>query len=148
NRLNTLLNSISDAVVTLNRYGRITSQNASAQAFFDTNASLIGRNVDELLELKDTENKEVSIREITQKMTSFSLREDLSNTLPDGDTRYLSIQLSKIRGTFGDEEEYGVVLIIRDITKQKTLEEEKDEFISVTSHELRTPVAIAEGSLS
>ncbi len=148
NRLNTLLNSISDAVVTLNRYGRITSQNASAQAFFDTNASLIGRNVDELLKLKDTDSKEVSIREITQKMTSFSLREDLSNTLPDGDTRYLSIQLSKIRGTFGDEEEYGVVLIIRDITKQKTLEEEKDEFISVTSHELRTPVAIAEGSLS
>ena len=56
--------------------------------------------------------------------------------------------MSRIKGTFRDGEEYGVVLIIRDITKQKTLEEEKDEFISVTSHELRTPVAIAEGSLS
>ena len=37
---------------------------------------------------------------------------------------------------------------MRDITKQKTLDEERDEFISVVSHELRTPVAILEGSLS
>ena len=40
------------------------------------------------------------------------------------------------------------VVILRDITKQKTLDEERDEFISVVSHELRTPVAILEGSLS
>ena len=42
----------------------------------------------------------------------------------------------------------GYVLILRDITKTKSLEEERDEFISVVSHELRTPIAIAEGSLS
>ena len=39
-------------------------------------------------------------------------------------------------------------MILRDITKQKSLEEERDEFISVVSHELRTPLTIAEGSLS
>jgi signal transduction histidine kinase len=38
-------------------------------------------------------------------------------------------------------------MILRDITKQKSLEEERDEFISVVSHELRTPITIAEGSL-
>ncbi len=37
---------------------------------------------------------------------------------------------------------------MRDITKQKSLEEERDEFISVVSHELRTPITIVEGSLS
>ena len=42
----------------------------------------------------------------------------------------------------------GYVVILRDITKQKSLEEERDEFISVVSHELRTPITIAEGSLS
>ena len=147
NRLNTLLNSISDAVVTLNRYGRVTSQNAAAQAFFDTNESLIGRNIDQLLELTDLENKRVSIRDLISEIKSSSMRDDLS-VGKDADVRHLSIQMSRIRGTFGDEEEYGIVLIIRDITKQKTLEDEKDEFISVTSHELRTPVAIAEGSLS
>ncbi len=36
---------------------------------------------------------------------------------------------------------------MRDITKEKSLEDERDEFISVISHELRTPLAIAEGNL-
>lgn len=147
NRLNTLLNSISDAVLTLNRYSRVTSQNAAAQAFFDTNQSLIGRQIDELLRVTDKDNEQVSVRSIISEIKSASLRDDLS-TVISGETRHISLQMSRIRSTFDDDEEYGVVVIIRDITKQKTLEEEKDEFISVTSHELRTPVAIAEGSLS
>src|SRR5690606_26114325 len=38
--------------------------------------------------------------------------------------------------------------LLRDITREKSLEEERDEFISVVSHELRTPIAIAEGNIS
>lgn len=147
NRLNTLLNSISDAVMTLNRYGRVTSQNAAAQAFFDTNESLVGRNIDQLLDLLDGNGHPVNVTELARTIKTSSIRDDLSTGTGE-DVQHLSVQMSRIRGTFNDEEEYGVVLIIRDITKQKTLEDEKDEFISVTSHELRTPVAIAEGSLS
>lgn len=147
NRLNTLLNSISDPVLTLNRYGRITSQNASAQAFFDMNQSLIGHSVDTLLNLRDDDDKYVTIIGMIDEIKTTSMHDNVSTEIR-GDVHYLSLQLSRIRSTFDDNEEYGVVLIIRDITKQKTLEEEKDEFISVTSHELRTPVAIAEGSLS
>lgn len=147
NRLNTLLNSISDAVLTLNRYGRVTSQNASAQAFFDTNESLVGREIDRLLSLRDSDGKDIRVRTLIDLIKSTTMRDDLS-TEKAGEVMHLSIQMSRIRSTFGTEEDYGVVMIIRDITKQKSLEEEKDEFISVTSHELRTPVAIAEGSLS
>ena len=56
-----------------------------------------------------------------------------------------------IRGTYSEQKkanQQSFVVIIRDITKEKTLEEERDEFISVVSHELRTPVAIAEGAIS
>lgn len=147
NRLNTLINSISDVVLTLNRYGRITSQNAAAQAFFDTNQSLIGRDLERLMELHDKSGNSVSVHDMIHSVKSTTLRDDVSIG-KGGDMRHLSVQMSRIHGSFGDNEEYGVVVIIRDITKQKTLEEEKDEFISVTSHELRTPVAIAEGSLS
>lgn len=147
NRLNTLLNSINDAVMTLSRYGSITSQNAAAQAFFDTNQSLIGRDIDELLHLIDSDGKTVTVRSMVDNIKSAYLRDDLSEDI-NGDVRHISIQISRIHSTFSDNEEYGFVVIIRDITKQKTLEEEKDEFISVTSHELRTPIAIAEGSLS
>lgn len=147
NRLNTLINSISDAVLTLNRYGRITSQNAAAQAFFDTNESLIGKDLEAILEVRDQTFKKVSIHNLINAVSSTTLRDDLSTGEGKG-IKHLSVQISRIKSTFDDSEEYGVVVIIRDITKQKSLEEEKDEFISVTSHELRTPVAIAEGSLS
>ena len=147
NRLNTLLNSIGDAVLTLNRYGRVTSQNAAAQSFFDTNQSLIGRDLETMLELYDQSGKPIKVHDLIHNVKSMTFRDDLS--IGEGkNTQHLSIQMSRIKSTFDDSEEYGVVVIIRDITKQKTLEEEKDEFISVTSHELRTPVAIAEGSLS
>lgn len=147
NRLNTLLNSINDAVMTLNHYGRVTSQNAAAQAFFDTNQSLVGREIDTFFQLKDSNDKDVSVHNLINDTKSSLVRDDLAVTI-SGDERHISMQLARIRSTFDDDEEYGFVVIIRDITKQKTLEQEKDEFISVTSHELRTPVTIAEGSLS
>lgn len=147
-RLDTLLNSISDVVLTLNRYGRITSQNASALSFFDTNESLVGKSIDGLLEVQDSSSKSVNVRELAQSVKATLFRDDLSLKQADGSTVRLGLQMSRIHGTFEDEAESGVVMILRDITQQKTLEDEKDEFISVASHELRTPIAIAEGSLS
>ena len=37
---------------------------------------------------------------------------------------------------------------MRDITKEKSLDDERNEFISVTSHELRTPIAVTEANIS
>jgi two-component system, OmpR family, phosphate regulon sensor histidine kinase PhoR len=59
---------------------------------------------------------------------------------------YLSI--APVHLGFGQTGERGFVVLLRDITREKSLEEERDEFISVVSHELRTPIAIAEGNLS
>lgn len=151
NRLNTLLNSLSDAVLTLNQYGRITSQNSAALSLLDTNESLIGKGIDMIVPLKDSAMNAVSIRELAKQNTKRTLvRDDVALHSGDETTR-ISLQISPIHGIFqGFEhvEDEGSVVILRDITRQKTLEDEKDEFISVTSHELRTPIAIAEGSLS
>jgi signal transduction histidine kinase len=49
---------------------------------------------------------------------------------------------------YGEKGQSGYVLLLRDITREKSLEEERDEFISVVSHELRTPIAISEGNIS
>jgi PAS domain S-box-containing protein len=147
NRLNTLLNSISDTVLTINRYGRITSQNSAALSFFDTNQTLVGKSIDTVLPVKDEADKTVSVREIAKEMHGTVIRDDIVMRDTSDSTMRLSVQLSPIHGTYGDDDS-GCVVIIRDITRQKNLEDEKDEFISVTSHELRTPIAIAEGSLS
>lgn len=38
---------------------------------------------------------------------------------------------------YGEKGQRGYVLLLRDITREKSLEEERDEFISVVSHELQ-----------
>jgi signal transduction histidine kinase len=59
---------------------------------------------------------------------------------------YLSI--APVYLGYGATGDRGHVLLLRDITREKSLEEERDEFISVVSHELRTPIAITEGNIS
>lgn len=57
--------------------------------------------------------------------------------------------MSPLHASYGDDEGYnGYVLTLRDITKQKSLEDERNEFISVISHELRTPLTVTEASVS
>lgn len=42
----------------------------------------------------------------------------------------------------------GVVVIIHDISKQKAVEKQKEDFVSTASHEMRTPIAAIEGYLA
>jgi signal transduction histidine kinase len=65
------------------------------------------------------------------------------------DTSVIDLYLSivPVHQGYGAGGQQGYVLVLRDITREKSLDEERDEFISVTSHELRTPIAIAEGNI-
>jgi two-component system phosphate regulon sensor histidine kinase PhoR len=58
------------------------------------------------------------------------------------------VNVSPIKLGFRSNSERGFIMILRDITKEKSLEEERDEFISVVSHELRTPITISEAEIS
>ncbi|MDD3480862.1 MAG: ATP-binding protein [Patescibacteria group bacterium] len=42
----------------------------------------------------------------------------------------------------------GAICVFRDITKEKELERQRNEFVSTASHELRTPITATEGYLS
>ncbi|NTW61752.1 HAMP domain-containing histidine kinase [Candidatus Saccharibacteria bacterium] len=79
-------------------------------------------------------------------------RDDLNYVYGDGETIRLEVIYAPIKSSYDrskqSETNDGYVIIMRDITKAKSLEEERDEFISVISHELRTPLTIAEGTLS
>ncbi|HEX6462661.1 MAG TPA: ATP-binding protein [Candidatus Saccharimonadales bacterium] len=147
-RLNTLLNSIGEAVITTDPNGIIMLQNAAVLALFDTNKSVIGFSIDDILHLTDENNNPVAPSSLLKNKRSVMTRSDLTHHFDGTDTIRLIIQITPIRTSFKGFSDPGFVFIMRDITKEKTLEEERDEFISVVSHELRTPVTIAEGSLS
>jgi PAS domain S-box-containing protein len=147
-RLLALVNSMGDAVVTTNEQGTIKVYNAALLGLLDTNASLTGKNIDDVLELRDRNKRKVSIVQDAQTARKVFSRTDLMHRFSKDEVMRLYINVAPIHPGYQSPAERGYIFIIRDITKEKTLEDERDEFISVVSHELRTPVAIAEGNLS
>lgn len=149
-RLLTLVNNLADAIVSLDSSGRVTLYNAALLGVLDTNTRLEGQYIDEILSLYDTDEKHVNIAKELRKISAVTIRDDVHMKAGDEIIR-LELTISPIRGTYTESvhhEARGWIVIIRDVTQAKSLEEERDEFISVVSHELRTPITVAEGTVS
>lgn len=150
-RILTIVNNLADAVLSTDRNGIIRVYNAASLNLLDTNSSLNGHHIDEILSLNDKDDKPVSLFDNLQKSHGVVVRDDLTMTIDDEILR-LELTYSPIRSNYSQSKntdvQDGYILILRDVTKAKSLEEERDEFISVVSHELRTPITIAEGTIS
>lgn len=151
-RIMTIMNNLTDAAFSTDEKGGIQLYNAACLDLLDTNESLKGRNISDLFNLTTSDGKKTSLERILKEATRAVRRDDLNHTYADGESIRLEINFAPIRSSFSvsklKDEQGGYILIMRDVTKQKSLEEERDEFISVVSHELRTPITIVEGTLS
>lgn len=151
-RILTIVNNLADAILSTDREGIIRVYNAASLNLLDTNDSLNGHHIDEIVPLIDTSGQTVALFDLLQEAKTVVLRDDLRYTFDDGEQIRLEVTLSPIRNSFHRADTIpghdGYIVIMRDITKAKSLEEERDEFISVVSHELRTPITIAEGTLA
>ena len=149
-KLLTIINNLTDSMMVVNAAGKIEVYNAAALNLLDTNETLTGKNISESLRLKDDTGEEFDISKTLRQTKRNLTRSDLVYEMPT-ETIRVELTILPIHGTYSDESlarEKGFVITLRDITKEKTLDDERDEFISVVSHELRTPVAIAEGAIS
>lgn len=148
-RILTIVNNMADAVFSTDKNGTIQVYNAACLNLLDTNSELRGKNIDTIITLTNADHRRFRLMRHFRTAHGVESREDLSAVI-SGETIRLSVIYSPIRSTNSSTEpgSDGYIVILRDITKQKSLEEERDEFISVVSHELRTPITIAEGSLS
>ncbi|HRC28154.1 MAG TPA: ATP-binding protein [Candidatus Saccharimonas sp.] len=148
-RMITIVNNLADAILSTDKNGVIQVYNAACLSLLDTNTGLEGQKIDAILPLVDKDNTPFKFIRELKAATTVQNRDDLSIQIA-GEQLHLSVIYSPIRGvdSHGSDGSDGYIVILRDITKQKSLEEERDEFISVVSHELRTPITIAEGTLS
>jgi two-component system phosphate regulon sensor histidine kinase PhoR len=148
-RMITIVNNLADAILSTDKNGIIQVYNAALLNLVDTNTSLEGQKIDAVLPLIDKDNSPFKFTRELKAAATVKNRDDLSLKIAD-EPMHLSVIYSPIRGvdSHGSDGSDGYIVILRDITKQKSLEEERDEFISVVSHELRTPITIAEGTLS
>ena len=142
-----VINTIEDGVMAINGQGMIDLINPSAQTLIGwTQGDALGLDWRSVFKLVTAEGREVGELEnpIAQALAN--------NTPTHNDTFFLLTSSEKKRlvsivsspvGTTGS----GVIVVFRDITKEKAEEREQAEFISTASHEMRTPVASIEGYL-
>lgn len=147
-RLISLINSMADGVIATDEDAKVVITNGAALNIIDSNSPPIGRLLNSVLDIRDKKDKKIDLQKaIKETRTSLSSR-DWRVHYPDGDFINIYISIAPVRLGYGKQGKRGYVILLRDITREKSLEEERDEFISVTSHELRTPIAIAEGNIS
>lgn len=142
-----VINAIADGVIALNSKGIIQLINPAAQQIIGWGKqdalSLDYKSVLKLVDKNDTEltpaTDPVSQALATNKEVTTN---DLMLITNSGKKLLVSVIVSPV-GQIGS----GVIIVFRDITKEKTEEREQAEFISTASHEMRTPVASIEGYL-
>jgi two-component system, OmpR family, phosphate regulon sensor histidine kinase PhoR len=128
-KLDTILREIDDAVIVTDVEMRLLLINNAARAAFGLAEDALGQRLAEVIPLKT-----VTDLFDQRKLRSEAWRADI--TLPDG--RTLQGRLS-VLGGIG----YGAVL--HDITRLKELDKIKSEFVSIVSHDLRTPLTVIRG---
>ena len=150
-RILTLVNNLADAILSTDRDGVVRVYNAACLNLLDTNSSLNEQPVDAIMKLRTAAGQPFHLQKELKKSRSVVIRDDLVMNISDEELR-IELTYSPIRSTYSTNKRSttndGYILILRDITKSKSLEEERDEFISVVSHELRTPITVAEGTIS
>ncbi len=146
-RLTSLINSMADAVIAIDEKTHIVVYNGAALNILDVNSTITGKLLTKVIKLIDKTNQPVDIKTIILDTKTQTTNRDWRLQYPDGSTVNLYTSIAPVKLGYGQEGMSGYVILLRDITREKSLEEERDEFISVVSHELRTPIAIAEGNI-
>ena len=146
-RLTSLINSMADAVIAVDEQAKIVMYNGAALNIFDVNTIKVGSSLHHLFKPIDKTNQPRDVTAMVKDTTTPITSRDLRLPMSDGSMINLYLSIAPVHLGYGSKGQRGYVLLLRDITREKSLEEERDEFISVVSHELRTPIAIAEGNL-
>jgi PAS domain S-box-containing protein len=135
-----------DGMIVLNPSGSIESLNPSAARMFGyPDSALLRRDIGTLFEIAPDRGRLETFFTRLEGHTEGRLRDvkELVGHRADGTTFPLEVSLSPVR--LADVTLF--LLVTRDITDRRQIEQMKGEFVATVSHELRTPLTSIAGSL-
>ncbi len=144
--LHTLLDNISDAIITIDAKGSILSLNNSVEHIFGYRPSeLLGRNINMLMPepYKGMHDSYLSNYQKTGQAHIIGQTREVEALRRNGEVFEAEIWVHQLN--FNGEVQF--MGVIRDISERKHVDRIKTEFISTVSHELRTPLTSIRGSL-
>lgn len=141
------VNSMTEAIFVVDDAGKILMYNDSAALMVGTDDLRDHKfqDVVPLFQRKDAEEKLVQLFAARDRAGN-ARRRDLCLKTAAGQRMDLDITIKKVQLSRGNATDY--IVVCEDITDERSLDEQRSEFIAVASHELRTPIAIMEAALS
>lgn len=142
--------SVTEGVIVLDPEQRITLFNPAAEQVLEVSAEhMLGRPLAELIALGEGEQEHKraqiiynglanGLKQLRQSEQIYSTSIDLTNP-----TQVIAVNLAPVVGP--DDQRYGDVAVLRDITREIEADQAKRQFISDVSHELRTPLTAIKG---
>ena len=150
-RLQTILASIEDGVVLIDENYRIILANKKISDFFAMkNKEIIDKDLRTVMKIWKKKTNELALEDwpiekvfSSKQIVSTTLEEELSITT-DKHNVHISVEFYisplDICEDKNDKACLGGIIVIHDVTSDQLLDKAKSEFISVASHQLRTPL--------
>jgi PAS domain S-box-containing protein len=146
-RLRSVAETAGDAIISANSQDKIVLWNKAAEEIFGYSADeIIGQPITRIMHRRFHRAHQKGLRRVvaTGKTKIIGETVEVLGLRKDGSEFPLELSLA----TWKIKEESFFTAILRDITERKRVEELKDEFIGLVSHELRSPLTVIMGVLS
>lgn len=146
-RIDAILHSIGDAVFVVDdKFEIIMFNEIAGNVSGFSKEEAIGKRYDKVLRFVYEENDKINDKFIKEAYSTGEIKDMANHTLlikKDGRKIPVADSAAPLKNKEGKV--IGCVVVFRDVTKEREVAEMKDEFLSVASHELRTPMTAIKG---
>lgn len=147
-----LLGSMGDGVFAVDGEGRIIEFNRAAAALTgETAAQALHRPYTEVIQLSEEHPGQLAqypdpVRRAMAQGRTFRLLRDLTLIRADGSRLPITFSAAPVRDEQGRVQ--GCIVVFSDASQEREVDRMKNEFISIASHQLRTPMSGVKGVLA
>lgn len=136
-RIMTIINYLTDGILVLDNYSKISFINPEAEKLLDVNgAKAIGQHIFRLNQYQNAQRLlsilEGEVREISRKEVQIN--------------ENFILEVSIIPMVSGGQK-IGALVVLHDITQDKLVQRMKSEFVTVAAHQLRTPASVVKWTM-
>ncbi len=144
-----LLRNLGEGVVAIDYTGKIFLFNkAAAMLTGFSSQEAFGKNYNEVLKFEFEKEKDPVPDFIHTILNGSTVKEFPHIQIVTKWAQKIPVIQSTTLITDANLRNYGVIVVLRNITRERQLDKLKDEFVSIASHELRTPMTAIKGLIS
>jgi len=139
NKTAAIITNFSDGLLFFDNNNKLSLINPQAETFFDVKSrDVVGRTMGELATFPTI----MPVVQCLVEPTKEIFRQELSLKIP----KQMTIEINTV-SVVQDKQKTGTLVILHDITREKMVERMKTEFVSLSAHQLRTPLSAIKWTL-